>query len=648
MDLSIIIVNYNVKHFLEQCLHSVQAALEHISGEVLVVDNNSSDNSIEYLQPKFPSVQFIANTENTGFAKACNQGLQLSKGRYVLFLNPDTIVPEDCFLKCIDFLEGHPEIGALGIKMVDGSGKFLKESKRSFPGPITSLYKLFGLSRLFPKSKTFGRYHLGHLDENKNHEIDVMAGAFMFIRKEVLNKIGGFDETFFMYGEDVDLSFRIQKAGYKNYYFAGSTIIHFKGESTKKGSMNYVRMFYTAMSIFVKKHYGGSRAGFFSLLIHIAIWFRASLTAVGSFIRRIGLPLIDAVLILVSFFITKEWWGEWIKPNTDYDEKLLGFALPAFTACYLIAAYYAGLYDKWYKRSYILRSTATATLVLLAAYSLLPESFRFSRGIVLFGAILAFLLISICRWLLAKTRVLNTADDAEENAATVVVGNIEEFDKVTALLKEAGAGQHILGRISTTKNDPDDSVGYIEDIKHIVATIPFKELVLCRGQLGYAEIINHIQQLPQDITGKIYTVGSQSIISSNSKDSLGKSLSKENGFKLSEPYYRRQKRLIDILFSFFGIIFFPLQLFFIKKPFGFLSNCAKVISGKKTWVGYSGSSVKLPSLRKAIIAANGIPPQHASAYTTGLQTMDYWYARDYEVLNDLKLLFRHYRKLGGI
>lgn len=207
MQLSVIIVNYNVKHFLEQCLFSVQKAIEDMQAEVIVVDNNSSDNSIVYLQPKFPSVKFITNIENLGFAKGCNMGLAMATGKYILFLNPDTIVPEDCFIKCISFLEQHSNAGAIGVKMIDGSGKFLKESKRAFPSPLTSLYKLFGFSRLFPRSKTFSRYHLGHLDENKINEIDVLAGAFMMIKKEVLDKVGSFDEIFFMYGEDVDLSY---------------------------------------------------------------------------------------------------------------------------------------------------------------------------------------------------------------------------------------------------------------------------------------------------------------------------------------------------------------------------------------------------------------------------------------------------------
>ena len=229
--------------------------------EIIVVDNHSTDGSLDYLQPVFQDVCFIVNETNSGFGRACNKGLKEARGKFILFLNPDTIVAEDSFSQCLSFFDKTPDCGALGVKMIDGSGKFLKESRRSFPSPTTSLYKLSGLARLFPKSKAFGRYHMGHLDASKNHEADVLAGAFMMIRKEVLDQVGGFDETFFMYGEDVDLSYRIQKAGWKNYYFSGTTVIHFKGESTRKGSMNYVRMFYQAMSIFVQKHYGGSRAG---------------------------------------------------------------------------------------------------------------------------------------------------------------------------------------------------------------------------------------------------------------------------------------------------------------------------------------------------------------------------------------------------
>ena len=303
-----------------------------------------------------------------------------------------------------------------------------------------------GLAKLFPRSKIFSRYHLGHLNENENNEVDVLAGAFMMIKREVLDKVGGFDETFFMYGEDVDLSYRIQKAGFKNHYFAESSIIHFKGESTRKGSMNYVRMFYNAMSIFVRKHYGGSKAGIFSFLIHVAIWFRAALSTIGSFIRKNGLPIIDAGLILLSFWLMKNIWSEYVRTDIQYENKLLWIAFPAYTIFYLITAYYAGLYDRWYKWSELFRSSVVATIVLLAAYAMLPEQYRFSRAIILFGAMLAFALISLLRLILIQSNVLNSNKDRDEHTQTIIAGSVEEFDAAKQLLKDAGLKQRVLVR----------------------------------------------------------------------------------------------------------------------------------------------------------------------------------------------------------
>lgn len=271
MVLSVIIVNYNVKYFLEQCLCSVQKAIGAIDAEIIVIDNHSHDGSIEYLQTLFTSVIFLANKKNLGFGKANNIALQQAKGKYILFLNPDTIVAEDCFTHCINFLETTANAGAAGVRMIDGSGKFLPESKRSFPSPVSSFCKLIGLASLFPSSKIFNRYALGNLNQNQIHEIDVLAGAFMMIKKEVLEKIKGFDESFFMYGEDIDLSYRIQQAGYSIFYLGKTTIIHFKGESVKKQNINYVRMFYNAMNVFVGKHYNGVVAFIFSLFIKTAI-----------------------------------------------------------------------------------------------------------------------------------------------------------------------------------------------------------------------------------------------------------------------------------------------------------------------------------------------------------------------------------------
>lgn len=279
MKLSIIIVNYNVKYFLEQCLLSIEASNFPFTYETIIVDNNSSDNSFEYLTPRFPNIKFIQNLDNPGFAKANNQAINLATGEYILILNPDTVLGENVLKEVCSFMDKKPYVGAVGVKMINGYGDFLPESKRGFPTPWASFCKIFGLSKFFPNSKIFGKYHLKYLDENKEHEIDVLAGAFIMARRKALDKSGLFDEDFFMYGEDIDLSYRITKAGYKNYYLP-QRIIHYKGESTKK-DMKYVKIFYEAMYIFFKKHYP-HYGKIYSFLITSGIYARAGISSIKS------------------------------------------------------------------------------------------------------------------------------------------------------------------------------------------------------------------------------------------------------------------------------------------------------------------------------------------------------------------------------
>ena len=276
MILTVIIVNYNVKVLLRECLDSVCTAIAGINAEVFIVDNASTDNSVEFLRPLFPQFHFTRNEINTGFAKANNQALAHASGKFILFLNPDTLVPPDCFSTCISFMEEHADAGALGVRMINGKNKFLKESKRGFPSPMVSFWKMTGITGLFPRSPVYAKYYLGNLDENTINKVDILSGAFMFVRKKTLDITGGFDERFFMYAEDIDLSYRITKAGFNNYYFPDVTIIHYKGESTKK-DIKYIKQFYLAMSQFVKKHYG---RGAYSFLLDAAIWLRAAIHAI--------------------------------------------------------------------------------------------------------------------------------------------------------------------------------------------------------------------------------------------------------------------------------------------------------------------------------------------------------------------------------
>lgn len=646
MQLSVIIVNYNVKFFLEQCLYAVIKACKPVSAEIIVVDNNSTDNSKAFLQPRFPQVNFIWSNENLGFARANNLALAQAKGKYILFLNPDTIVPEDCFENHIRFFESHPEAGASGIRMIDGAGKFLKESKRSFPSPLTSLYKLSGLAQLFPRSKTFARYYAGHLSEYENHQVDVLAGAYMMIPKAVLAITGSFDETFFMYGEDIDLSYRIQKAGFKNYYFAESTIIHFKGESTKKGSLNYVKMFYSAMSLFVKKHYSGSRAGIFNVLIQSGIFLRAVLAVIAKFIQRIGLPLLDAGIIFMSFWCIKYLWNTFIRKDVNYSPNMLIIAFPIFTIIFLVASYYSGLYDKGYKQSQLNRSTAMTALVLLSGYGLLPEDLRFSRGILVFGIVMAFIIMSVWRWLLLRGGLLSRMEDDDGHRQTIVVAGENDFNTVTTLMQNAGMTEKVLGRVDDSLKSSSKALGSIHQINHLIRMYPVKEIIFCEDILSFKEIIATIQQLPGRVLNKFHATGSCSIIGSNNKDVSGEYLSASDKYTIANPVNKRNKNLLDATVALLFLISFPVHLFLQKKPLRFFKNVFSVLFMQKTWVGYAAPVAKLPAIKKGILTSTTLPESINDLPVESLYLSDEWYATYYSAATDLKKIIRGYKYLS--
>ncbi|MBA2249886.1 MAG: glycosyltransferase, partial [Chitinophagaceae bacterium] len=567
-------------------------------------------------------------------------------GKYILFLNPDTLVPEDCFEKCMDFLETHKDAGALGIRMLDGSGNFLKESKRSFPSPLTSLYKLSGLTRLFPRSKVFARYYLGNLEENKNQEVDVLAGAFMMIPKKIIDTTGNFDEQFFMYGEDIDLSYRIQKSGYKNYYFAGSTILHFKGESTRKGNLNFIKMFYNAMLIFVKKHYGGSKAGFFYFFIKAAILIRALISAAAKFIRWIGMPVIDASIILFSFWAVKFIWNIYIKTEVNYSTNLLLIAFPVFTLIFLVASFFSGLYDKGYRQSRLNRSSITAMVLLLAGYSLLPENLRFSRGILFFGSLFAWILLALLRHILVSSKIIEGADKTNENRQTIIVGSKKEYEQALAILKKAGMSERVLGRVDSNGNTEGIAIGNLGEMKTLLKKYPVKEVIFCVGELTFKKTIEMVSQLPANTRIKFHADCSQSIIGSDSKNISGDVVSADTKFRVAMPVNRRNKVLTDISISVLMLITFPLHLILQKNRSRFFNNIASVLAMKKSFVGYASHTSELPVLIPGILTTTTLPASMNTLPQESLHAADKWYATHYNTWYDVRIIWKGYKYLS--
>lgn len=501
-------MNYNVKFFLEQCLYSVTRAAKSLDAEIIVVDNNSSDGSRLFFEGKFPGVTFLWIMENLGFAKANNKALIRATGKYILFLNPDTLLPEDCLVKSISFFESQATAGGLGIHMINGSGKFLKESKRSLPSPITALYKLFGLSALFPTSRLFNHYYAGHLEEGKNNEVDVLSGAFMMIKKEVLDTIGGFDEDFFMYGEDIDLSYRIQQAGYKNFYFAESTIIHFKGESTRKNSVAYVNMFYRAMQIFVDKHHAQNKAGLYNVLLRTAIWIRALISFLHRFMQWIAIPFTDTIIILFSFWVSSRVWDTNVSGQR---ELLFAASFFIFSILFLTASYLSGAYRGKYKQSQVNNAVLSAFVVLSGTYLIFPSLLRISAGTVLFSPLIAYLLLTLFRLLLLCLNVLK-AYVAKENRRTLIVGSVDEYDAASAVMRSSGIRRHILGRVEVTEADGAKAIGHISGLRQLLKKYRPEEVILCEGRLSFKEIIEWVQTIPGRVSIKFFASGSQGII----------------------------------------------------------------------------------------------------------------------------------------
>lgn len=644
IKLSIVIVNYNVKFFLEQCLQSVERALEGISAEVFVVDNASVDNSMQMVAEKFPWVIAIENKANVGFSKANNQAIRLSKGAYVLLLNPDTVVEENTFKQVLSFMDKHEDAGALGVKMIDGKGNYLPESKRGLPTPMVAFYKMFGFTALFPKSKRFAKYYLGHLSENQNQEVEILAGAFMLMRASTLEKSGLLDEDFFMYGEDIDLSYRILKAGYKNYYCADTSIIHYKGESTKKGSLNYVYVFYNAMVIFAQKHFSQSYARFFGLFIHLAIYLRAGLSIFKRFLQAISLPALDAALLFGGLYYIKEYWenNHRFIEGGEYPSELIQIAFPAYISVWLLSLLFNGAYKKPAKLFNLLKGVAWGTLLILVVYSLVDNTFRFSRAIILLGAIWAALIIPVSRWIIQKLFKTKLLQQAVVDKRLGIVGHLAEAERVEKLVKQANSNLSFIGFIDSNGaySKQEKYIGHLENVAELSRIFALDEIIFCAKDVESERIFSAMALLnPLKVEIKIAPTQSDFVIGSNSIDHQGSWYSVQFN-DLSKSENKRAKRGVDFLSALLLLILSPIFIWFVKR--GSLVNAYHVLIGKRTWIGYNenAETEHLPKIRKGIFTTTEQLSTKLIDSKTANQ-LNQLYAKEYNTETDLKYLIQN-------
>ncbi len=590
MKLSIVIVNYNVKYFLKQCLASVFGSQRRLADgseleiDVWVVDNDSVDGSVEMVGKDFPQVQVIANKENIGFARANNQALERIAERgqqpdsLILLLNPDTLVEPDTLVRCADFMQAHPDCGGLCVKMLDGEGNYLPESKRGFPTPEASFYKISGLIRLFPHSQRFAAYYMGHLDDNAVNEIEIMPGAFLMFRHEVYSAIGGLDESYFMYGEDIDFSWRIRMAGYKNYYLPETHIIHYKGESTKKGSMNYVYTFYNAMSIFVKKYYSGRDARLFNGLLQVAIWLRATLAWLGRIGKRLALPAMDFALAYGGFLLLKQTWATlWGGDAAYYPSEYTTLIIPLYILFLMAFSWLNGGYDRPTRLSRIARGMGIGLLILLAFYSLLNDNQRYSRMLLLTGSLWTMTSTILIR--LALSAAGSKEHSLRKRGRTLIVGSAEESERVRTLYHSLGMPDDLL--VSDSSLQP-------HRLQEIIRIEHIEEVVFCGADIELPSIIDLMSHLKT--TGVEYRIapaqgdfiiGTGGILSPDA-------LYLDNLDTISTDTCRRRKRLFDIGTSVLLLVASPLLFWFQKRKSAYFPHCLQVLTGRLTWVGYTG------------------------------------------------------------
>lgn len=641
MQLSVVIVNYNVKYFLEHCLLSVMRACEGIDAEIFVVDNMSVDGSVEMVRNKFPSVILIDNKKNTGFAKANNQAVAIAKGKYILYLNPDTIVPEDCFTKCIEYMDAHEEAGALGCRLIDGQGQFLPESKRGFPNARVAFFKISGLSNLFKKSKIFNQYHLGYLPENETNEVDVLVGCFMFCRKTVIDKVGSFDEDYFMYGEDIDLSYKISKGGYKNIYFPETTVIHYKGESTKKGSLNYVKMFYQAMIIFADKHFQSSRRGMYVILIRMAIYFRALTAFVSRVFSVVKMPLIDAFLLLTSLLVMKYLWIKNVKVDTHYSSSLLAAFFTSYILTWIATLYFNGAYDKPYKPGRVMRGMLIGSILTLAIYGLLNEQYRFSRGITVLGALTGTILILLSRKILQSLKIKSVESD-NANKRVMIVGTAEEENEVRSLLHAAFIEKNIIGRISPFEQKDQDQLGVFNDTRPLTILYKATEIIYTQQHLTFRQIIESMQSCGNHMEYKIHSMGTDSIIGSNSKNTAGDLYTTELVYNITTQTSIRNKRMVDVLFSVFFLLFSPFLIWFVRNKGIYFLNMFLVLKGDKTFAGYNDA--QFPKLKPFLLDIYPLI-ENFEIPADNKEHLNWLYAKNYDAWEDVRIIWEKWRMI---
>ncbi len=598
MDLSVVILSYNVKYLLDACIHSVLHATQSILAEIIVVDNASTDESVTLVREKYPDIRIVENKINVGFSKANNTGVRAANGNYVLILNPDTVVNESAIIGALRHLQNQAETGIVGVRMHDARGQYLPESKRGFPDLVSSFFKITGIYRFFPKSDFFNHYYLGSKDKTQLCNVEVLTGAFMMMPKSLYEEVGGFDESYFMYGEDIDLSNKIKKSGKNLVYLGNEQIIHLKGRSARFDSYQHVKNFYQAMSIFVNKNYSNRIARW---IIHLAIAAAGGLSFINRKIISHIIPLIDFVFILSTIAIVKYFWGYyWFADRHYFDHRIFYANAAGYILIWMLSLFFFNTYHPLHLRDAenTLKATWIGTLAILIIYSLLPEQLRSSRSVILFTALLLTLLLPLYRKWISTTptarRALFFGTNAQEKEFRELFHSLN-YSNQFSYFSNSPADLNLVAikckeeNISTVVLDPSQYT--TDSLLKVYGAVPNKTDVM------YLQSINNITTIS------------------------------DGNLALASTQNKVLKWMANLMLSLFLL------------PFGWWhkqvrENYLTILSGKKYWVGYeSPIQENLPFRKIGVWSLK-------DDLTVSVSSMNYnlEYARVYSVMKDLRMV----------
>ena len=656
IELSIIIVNYNVKEFLSNLLDSIRKAVKKIPYEIIVVDNASDDGSVDLIKKKYSKVKLIANKTNVGFGSANNQAMKIAKGKYFLLINPDTIVREDTFSKMLEFFQNTSNAGIAGCKVLNADGSLQLACRRSFPGPWTSFTKVMGLSKLFPNSKLFARYNLTYLNPNRTYEVDAVSGAFMMIRKEIYDKIGGFDENFFMYGEDLDLCYRAQKLGSAVYYVHNAEIIHYKGESTKRSNLDETKVFYNAMHLFVKKHLSSSLI--VELILRSAIIFR-KIIAFANVYKLVLISIVaDFLLFAIAVLLAERIYS---------NQHWIGFPSFAIPLVYFVPAVLqiiisslAGAYKK--KSFLILRMIVSllSGMIILSALTYFFKQVAFSRAVVLITYAISF--ISFSFWRVAAKIIFKVGSDTDtkRNRTLIVAGSRNAQELISKLKLTFTRIYHVVGIIGLNRKEIGERIinykvlGTVENIKKIISDECISKVIFSSEDIPFNQLFSVVSEC-QGLNVEFLVAGTEMdfLVGKSAITMLDDIPLLKVQYNISSLSHQSAKRIFDLCFSTLILfLIYPFIYLFQKltskksKFIQFILGIPKVFVGKKSFVGpFSDSYQDELFIGKAGLTGFWFTENYAENDYEELKKLDIFYAKNQSIWLDFEILGKSFSKM---